>query len=244
MAGFVAADAEAAELVAWAGGDEAKLAGAVERRLQGEPLAWITGHADFGGIDVVIHPGVYVPRWQSLELAGRAADRVPDEGIAVDLCTGSGALARFVSLARPRARILATDADRRAVACARANGVEAWVGDLFDPLPRELLGAVEVVMAVPPYVPTDALRLLPRDTLAHEDAGHYDGGRDGTDVLMRVAAGATAYLRSGGGLLLEIGGDQHRVLGPQLVGLGYCGLETWADEDGDVRGIEAVWPGQ
>jgi release factor glutamine methyltransferase len=243
-AGFVAAEDEARELLDASGGNEAALASAVQRRLDGEPLAWITGRTSFDGLDLRIDPGVYVPRWQSIELARRAAARLPEEGTAIDLCTGSGAVALFLQRARPRARVAATDAAALAVMCARANAVDAFLGDLFDPLPHDLLDAVDVVVAVTPYVPTGALRLLPHGTLAHEDAGHYDGGSDGTAVMARVATRAPVFLRPGGSLLLEIGGDQADVLRPLLRGLGYSGLTTWADEDGDVRGIEAVWPGQ
>jgi release factor glutamine methyltransferase len=234
-AGFVAADEEARELVTFARGDEAALAAAVRRRLEGEPLAWVTGRTSFDGVDLVIHPGVYVPRWQSTELARRASACLPEDGTAVDLCTGSGALACALRRARPRARVVATDVDGRAVACARANGVE--------PLSSELRGDTDVVVAVTPYVPTAALALLPRDTLAYEDAAHYDGGADGTDVARRVAAGAPAFLRPGGSLLLEVGGDQAEVLGAVLEGLGYAGVTTWADEDGDLRGLQAVFGG-
>jgi release factor glutamine methyltransferase len=227
--------------VDFAGGDAATLEEALGRRLAGEPLAWLTGHAHFDGLDLLIRPGVYVPRWQSIELARRAAARLPERGTAVDLCTGSGALAHSLVRARPHASVVATDMDPRSIDCARANGVDAWLGDLFDPLPRALRGRTDVVVAVTPYVPTDSLRLLPRDTLTHEDAGHYDGGPDGTHVLERVVTGAPVFLRPGGSLLLEIGGDQAALLRPLLDGLGYSQVDIWSDDDGDVRGIEARW---
>ena len=196
----------------------------------------------------MVRPGVYVPRWQSIELARRAAARLPERGNAIDLCTGSGALALALVRARPHARVVATDTDPQSIDCARANGIDARLGDLFDPLPRELRGRTDVVVAVTPYVPTDSLRLLPRDTLAHEDAGHYDGGPDGTHVLERVITGAPDFLGPGGSLLLEIGGDQAALLRPLLERLGYSGVAIWSDDDGDVRGIEARWvrppPGQ
>jgi release factor glutamine methyltransferase len=69
---------------------------------------------------------------------------------------------------------------------------------------------------------------------------HYDGGNDGTDVLRRVVAGALRFLRPGGGLLLELGGEQADVVGAQMAALGFGRIEVWADEDGDVRGIEAT----
>ena len=134
-----------------------------DRRLTGEPLAWITGHAPFGDHDLVVHPGVYVPRWQSLELARRAAARLPDDGRAIDLCTGTGAVAIAVGATRPAAHVVATDSDDRAVACARANGVETWQGDLFGPVPASFRATTDVVVAVVPYVPSAELRLLPRD---------------------------------------------------------------------------------
>ncbi len=211
-----------------------------ERRLAGEPLAWLTGRAAFGDLTVRVDPGVYVPRWQSIELARRAAARLPEDGVAIDLCTGSGAVAAALRAARPAARIVATDSDARAVACARANGVDAYRGDLFAAVPAALRGKTDVVVAVVPYVPSRELRLLPRDTLRFEDASHYDGGRDGVDVLQRVVADAPRFLRPGGALLLELGGEQAGLLRPTLERLGYTSLRTWSDEDGDLRGLEAT----
>ena len=212
-----------------------------DRRLAGEPLAWITGRADFGDQSILVDPGVYVPRWQSVELARRAGARLPHDGKAIDLCTGSGAVAAALRAARPAARIVATDSDSRAVACARANGVEAYQGDLFAAVPDSFRGETDVVVAVVPYVPSTEFRLLPRDTLRFEDASHYDGGPDGADVLRRVVAEAPGFLRPGGAVLLELGGDQADVLRPTLDHLGYASVRTWSDEDGDVRGLEATY---
>jgi release factor glutamine methyltransferase len=216
------------------------LAALAQRRIGGEPLAWITGRAEFGDHPVVVHPGVYVPRWQSMELARRAASRLPADGVAIDLCTGTGAVGAVLQAARPGARVVATDRDARAVACARANGLEAMAGDLFDAVPPTLRGVTDVVVAVVPYVPSTELRLLPHDTLDFEDVAHYDGGPDGTELLQRVVADAPAFLRRGGALLLELGGDQATLLRPTLARLGYTSVETWSDEDGDLRGLEAT----
>src|SRR4051794_30852448 len=125
--GFVAADEEAAELVEAAGGERGRLDAMVARRLTGEPLAWITGWADFCGRRITIHPGVYVPRWQTEPMVERALERLPNRGTAIDLCTGSGAVATV--LGAKAARVVASDLDPKAVACARANGVEAYAGD-------------------------------------------------------------------------------------------------------------------
>ena len=122
-AGFVAAEEEARELSERAAGDLELLDALVRHRLTGEPLAWITGRASFCGIEIRVDPGVYVPRWQSEPLARRAVERLPAAGTAIDLCTGSGAIAKVLSIQQPEALVLATDLDQLAVACATANGV-------------------------------------------------------------------------------------------------------------------------
>jgi release factor glutamine methyltransferase len=236
----VAADEEAAELAEAAAGDMPRLATLLHRRLAGEPLAWLTGRVDFGGLTVRIDPGVYVPRWQSLELVERAARHLAAGGRAIDLCTGSGAVAAALAARHPGARIVATDSMPAAVACARANGVDALLGDLFEPVPPDRLGHTDVVVAVVPYVPTGALHLLPRDTLAFESFRHYDGGPDGTALLSRVVAEAPRYLRPGGALVLELGGDQADAVGAAMERVGYAGIDVWSDAEGDVRGIEGT----
>jgi len=243
-AGFVAADEEAVELTACAAGDEALLAALVERRLAGEPLAWITGTTSFCGLSVRVDPGVYVPRWQSEPLARRGVERLPDRGVAVDLCTGAGALAMALGAGRPDARVVGCDLDDRSVRCARSNGADVYQGDLFAPLPRELIGAVDLVIGVVPYVPTSALPLLPTDTLEFESTLAYDGGADGTDMLRRAVAGSVEYLRAGGALLLELGGEQVDALRDEMKDLGYLDLEVLTDADGDVRGLEATLGGR
>jgi release factor glutamine methyltransferase len=239
-AGFVAADEEADELLARAAGDEELLDSLVRRRLTGEPLAWITGSVVFCGRRIRVDPGVYVPRWQSEQLALRAVERMPPDGTAIDLCTGCGAIAKTLTAERPGARVVASDLDERSVACARANGVEVYRGDLFAPLPHGLEGRVDVVVGVVPYVPTPELPLLQRDTLTFESPLSYDGGPDGTNVLRRAATEGARFLRPGGALLLELGGDQADVLATHLERLGYGDVTVLYDEDGDVRGIEAT----
>ena len=239
-AGFIAAAEEADELFAAAAGDVERLDSLVARRLTGEPLAWITGRVSFCGLEVRVDPGVYVPRWQSEPLALRAVERLPKRGIAVDLCTGSGALAKTLIAHRPEARVVASDVDERAVACAMANGVEVYLGDLFAVLPRTFEGCVDVVVGVVPYVPTPDLPLLQRDTFTFESPLSYDGGPDGTDILRRVLTDSPRFLRGGGALLLELGGEQADALSDDLARLGYIDVSVLVDEDRDVRGIEAT----
>ena len=240
-AGFIAVEEEAEQLLACAAGDVAILDWLVGRRFTGEPLAWIIGGVSFCGVQIRVDSGVYVPRWQTEALARRAVERLPATGTAIDLCTGSGAIARILTTERPRARVVASDIDERVVACAAANGVEVYRGDLFTPLPRTLEGCVDVVVGVVPYVPTPALPLLQRDTFAFESPLAYDGGHDGTDILRRVLRNSPRFLRRGGALLLELGGEQADALRDDLAGLGYVDVTVLVDDDGDVRGIEATF---
>jgi release factor glutamine methyltransferase len=238
-AGFVTAEEEADELLARAAGDAALLDSLVARRLSGEPLAWITGGTTFCGIPIRVDPGVYVPRGQSEVLARRAVACLPADGVAVDLCTGTGAIAKTLMTQRPAARVVACDFDERAVACASANGVEVYQGDLFAALPASLRGNVDVVVAVVPYVPTPDLPLLQRDTLTFESPLSYDGGPDGTALLRRVLTDSPAFLRRGGAVLLELGRGQPDALAHDLGRGGYVDVTVLRDEDDDVRGVEA-----
>jgi release factor glutamine methyltransferase len=234
-AGCVAAEEEAAALVDVAR-DAADLEAMVVRRTGGEPLAWVLGWVDFCGIRLTVHPGVYVPRWQSEDLARRAADLLAPGGSAVDLCTGAGALARVLQCRG--GPVVATDIDPIAVTCARANGVDALLGDLDGPLPETLRGTVDVMTAVVPYVPADELRYLPRDVTAHEPRAALDGGPGGLAVLSAVVARSVRWLRPGGWLLLELGGDQAALVARQMGDAGFVDVAVRDDDDGDDRAIE------
>jgi release factor glutamine methyltransferase len=235
-AGCVAANAEAEELLR-AAPDEMTLERWIVRRERGEPLAWITGSVVFCGRRVHVVPGVYVPRPQTEQLAWRAADRLPNDGLAVDLCTGSGAVAAHLSAEVRSATVVGVDVEERAVACARRNGVTAMVGDLDAALRAQPVA--DVVTAVAPYVPTEELAHLPSDVVRYEPRRALDGGADGLDVARRVVGGAARLLRVGGWLLLELGGDQDARLAPSLDAAGFDRIEAWHDADGDLRGLAA-----
>ncbi len=211
----------------------------IARRLRGEPLAWITGSVRFCGVRVRVDPGVFVPRPHTQALARRAVSLLPAVGIAVDLCTGSGAVAAVLGSAHPRAAVVATDVDPVAVACARRNGVRALVGNLDEPLSTSLRGRVDVMTAVVPYVPTEELHLLPRDVLANESRRALDGGPRGTMVLVRAAEAAARLLRPGGSVLLELGGDQAGEVATTLADVGLSTVRVHRDGDGQDRAIEA-----
>ncbi|MEA2902506.1 MAG: release factor glutamine methyltransferase [Actinomycetota bacterium] len=236
-AGCVAPEAEAAELLA-AAGDPVELDALVARRTKGEPLAWVVGSVVFCGLRVKVHPGVYGPRWQTEALARRASALLPPGGTAVDLCTGAGAIACVLRAAWPSATVVATDIDPVAVECARDNGVDARVGDLDAPLPAALLGAVDVLTAVVPYVPTDALAFLPRDVVAFEPLLALDGGPGGMRLLTAVVSRSRRWLRPGGWLVLELGGDQASAVAARMEAAGFGEIGVLRDDDGDDRAIE------
>jgi release factor glutamine methyltransferase len=213
-AGCVYAEDEARLLIE-AGGD---LTGLVARRVAGEPLEWILGWAHFGtedgdGIRVGVAPGVFVPRGRTIELALAAAELLPAYGVAVDLCCGSGAITAYLHHAVPGASYYAADVDPVAVACAAENLPFAVVvqGDLFAPLAEELRGTVDVITANTPYVPSDQVALMPVDAKDYEPLHTLDGGPDGLDLLRRISAEASFWLRPGGTLLIEIAESQYDV---------------------------------
>lgn len=239
-AGCVAAEEEAELLAAAAHGDEDLLVELVDRRTTGEPLAWITGVAQFCDCLVPVTSGVFVPRWQSERLAERAVQLLPPRGRAIDLGTGSGAIAMVLLARRPHASVFGVESDPLAAECARNNGVTVMQGDLFEAVPRSWLGTVDLVVGVLPYVPTGEIPYLPRDVPAFEPLSALDGGGDGLCLIRRAVGESREWLRDGGHILLEIGGDQPRALIPVLETAGFGSVRVALDEDGDPRSVEAV----
>lgn len=240
--GCVDPGAEADALLGAASGGTGPIDELVARRLRGEPLAWITGWVEFCGVRVRVDRGVFVPRPHSEGLARRAATLLPSDGVAVDLCTGSGAVAAVLASAHRRATVVATEIDLVAVACARRNGVRTLEGSLDEPIPSSIRGHVDVVTAVVPYVPTEELHLLPRDVLDHEPRRALDGGPRGTTILLRAADAAARLLRPGGSVLLELGGDQAAEMSASFTDLGLTQIGVHRDDGGRDRAIEARTP--
>lgn len=208
-AGCVAAEEEATLLLE-ATGDPVELEVLLARRVAGLPLEQVLGWAAFCGMRVAVAPGVFVPRARTALLVRLAVALAPPGGRVVDLCCGSGAVAAAVSAARPDLEVHAADVDPAAVACARRNlpGGRVHLGDLFDALPPDLRGTVDVVVANAPYVPTDEVRLMPREARLHEPRVALDGGADGLDVQRRVAAAVRDWLAPGGRVLVETSEEQ------------------------------------
>jgi release factor glutamine methyltransferase len=209
-AGCVFAEDEAALLVAESA-SPAELEKRVRRRVSGEPLEVILGWAEFAGLRIGIDAGVFVPRHRTEYLVRRAIRLAGPNSIVVDLCCGSGALGAAMAAAIPGIRLYATDIEKAAVACARRNlrGIgDVFEGDLFDALPAELHGRVDLLLVNAPYVPTDEISGMPPEAREYEPLVTLDGGRDGLDVHRRVAAGAAEWLAPGGTLLIETSARQ------------------------------------
>jgi release factor glutamine methyltransferase len=205
-AGCVFAEDEARLLVETAR-TPAELADMVERRVAGLPLEHVLGWAEFAGLRIAVDPGVFVPRRRTELLAREAAALARPGAVVVDLCCGSGAVGVAVAGAVPGIELHAADVDPAAVRCARRNvaavGGLVYEGDLDGPLPPTLRGRVDVLLANAPYVPTDAVGLMPPEARLHEPRVALDGGPDGLDIQRRVAAAAPRWLRPGGHLLIE-----------------------------------------
>ena len=205
-AGCVFAEEEAQLLISTALTED-ELAAMVERRAAGLPLEQVVGWAEFCGLRVVLEPGVFVPRRRTELLVREAVALAEPDPVVVDLCCGSGAVGLALAAALNRIELYAVDIDALAVHCARTNlaptGAQVYLGDLFQPLPATLRGRVDLLVANAPYVPTDALAMMPAEARLHEPRAALDGGRDGLDVMRRLAAEAALWLAPGGSLLVE-----------------------------------------
>jgi release factor glutamine methyltransferase len=188
-------------------GELARYRELVKRRAAGEPTAYLTGAREFFGHRLAVDPRVLIPRPETEQLVELGLAALPEGGAALDLGTGSGALAIALKLGRPGAAVTAVDLSPEALEVARANAtalgapVTFLAGDLYAPLPPEL--RFDLVVSNPPYVPTAELAGLQREVL-REPRLALDGGTDGLEVLRRVVAGAPSRLRPGGLLLLEM----------------------------------------
>ncbi|MEX1078996.1 MAG: putative protein N(5)-glutamine methyltransferase [Homoserinimonas sp.] len=203
-AGSVFAEEEAELLLAEAA-TPGMLRELVAKRMSGLPLEQILGWAEFCGLRIVVEHGVFVPRRRTGFMVELAAEFATSGDIALDLCCGSGAVGAALANAVPGVEVYAADVNSAAVRCARHNLPEDRVfeGDLFDALPERLAGTIDILIANAPYVPTDAISLMPPEARLYEARIALDGGADGLDVQRRIVAGAGRWLASGGRLLIE-----------------------------------------
>ncbi len=236
--------------------EAARLADLVARREARVPLQHLLGRAPFRELELLVGPGVFVPRPETETTAGTAVDAARAvaatgrEPLVVDLCTGSGAIALAVAAEVPSARVVAVEVDPAAHAWALRNAdlhrgavgdrVRVVLGDATAPeLLADLDGDVDVVASNPPYVPSGAVPREP-EVRDHDPAlALWGGGEDGLDVPRAVVARAARLLRPGGLVVVEHaevqGAALRELLGPPT----WVGASTADDAGGRPRATSA-----
>ena len=178
----------------------------VERRAAREPLQHLTGAVAFRHVELAVGPGVFVPRPETELLAGWAIERalglaLEREPVVVDLCTGSGAIARAVADEVPRARVHAVELDPDAHRWAARNlagtGVDLREGDMATAC-DDLAGQVDVVVCNPPYIPLEAWESVAVEVRDHDPHVALFSGQDGLDAMRVLERRAALLLRPGG----------------------------------------------
>ena len=179
---------------------------------------------------------MFVPRVRTEFLAEQALDLIADGAVVVELCCGVAAVAAVLQADGRVGELYAADIDPEAVSYARRNVVEpgvVLVGDLYDPLPSRLRGRIDVIVANAPYVPTEAIALMPREARDHEPRVALDGGADGVDVQRRIITDAPGWLRAGGSLLIETGREQSVITAGEMRAVGLR-VEVVVDDERDA----------
>ena len=223
----------------------------IERRICGEPLAYLLQRQRFMGLELLAGPQALIPRhetemlgWAALELLrGLAADG--SAPCCIDVCCGSGNLALALAHAEPAARVQAADLSGAAVELARANArglglesrVELHLGDLLEPFDAaHWQGSVDIIVSAPPYISSARLEGMPHEIIGFEPAMAFDGGAFGVGILMRLLRQAPRLLRAGGWLCVEVGQGQ----GPAMLQLAqrdpaYDEVRSIVDDQGHPR---------
>lgn len=182
----------------------------IRHRVSDYPLPYLTGRAEFYGLEFEVTPEVLIPRPETETLVDLALARRPET--IVDVGTGSGCIAVSLAVHLPKVLVFAIEISPAALAVAQRNAerhavadrVQLMVGDVLAPRP----GPVDLIVSNPPYVPTGACSSLPNSVRNHEPRLALDGGPDGMEIIRQLLAQAPAVLRPGGGMLIEIGADQ------------------------------------
>lgn len=187
-----------------------RYAGLIRRRVAREPLQHLTGTAPFANLELLVGPGVFVPRPETETLVAMAAAGLLgiSEPVVVDLCTGSGAIPLALKHQVPSAMVIGVELSPEAHAWAERNAthtgldVDLRLGDAGHAA-EDLIGLVDVVTCNPPYVPIDAIPIDP-EVAQHDPAlALYGGSADGLAIPLMMAARAADLLKSGGVLLME-----------------------------------------
>jgi release factor glutamine methyltransferase len=216
---------------------------ALQRRLQGEPVAYITGRKDFFGLTLNVDARVLDPRPDTEILVEWALELLPAGQTArvLDLGTGSGAVALAVQHHPPAAPVTAVDASADALAVASANAqrlnlpVKCVISHWMD----AVLGPFELIVSNPPYVAEGDPHLA---ALTHEPLSALTSGADGLDDIRQIIAQAPSRLAPGGWLLLEHGWDQAAAVQALLRTAGFVQVQSRRDLGGIERCTGAVMP--
>ncbi len=218
----------------------------VQRRAEGEPVAYLTGHRGFWSLDLEVTPATLIPRPETELLVELALERLPEAGSLADLGTGSGAIALAIAHERGRSRVIATDASSDALEVAQGNArrlaianVEFRHGEWFAPLQGECF---DVIASNPPYVAVGDPHLDEGD-LRFEPASALSSGSDGLDDIRVIVAGAAAHLEPDGWLLLEHGHDQGDAVRGLLEVAGFIDVATRRDLEDRDRVTLGKWNG-
>ena len=212
----------------------------LERRVAGEPVAYLTGRRGFWSFDLAVSPATLIPRPETERLVELALERLP-EGVSVrvaDLGTGTGAIALAPAHERPQARVVATDLRAAALEIAGANARTLGLGNLdfrlgswWAPLKGETF---DLVASNPPYIALGDPHLDQGD-LRFEPATALSSGADGLDAIRAIVDQAPAHLVAGGWLLLEHGWDQGDAVCALLQAAGFEAVQTCQDLEGRDR---------
>jgi release factor glutamine methyltransferase len=233
----------------------AAIRGLFKRRRTAEPVAYLRGHREFYGREFRVDRRVLVPRPDTEILVAVALERLAGRELyarVADLCTGTGCVGITLKLERPTISLDATDVSPGALAVARDNAQRlgaVWacsfrLGDLFEPL-RDPRGRpsrrYELVVANPPYIPTEEIATLQPDVRDHEPRLALDGGRDGLDLVRRIVDQAPAFLAPGGALALELGAGQAPAVAALFEARGFSDVRRAKDYGGHERVVSGVF---
>lgn len=220
----------------------------IERRLLGEPAAYLKGKKEFWSLDLKVTKDTLVPRPETETLVQRALELIPENAAwhIADLGTGCGTIAAAVAVERPRCRLLATDASEATLAVAAENfrrlglnAVDTRPGDWFGALPEGTL--LDMILSNPPYVAQGDPHLQ-RDGLPWEPDQALLSGPDGLNAIRHLTDGATGHLKPGGWLILEHGFDQGVSVRSLMHQAGLSDIQTRQDLGGRDRITEGKFP--
>jgi release factor glutamine methyltransferase len=216
----------------------------IGRRLQGEPVAYITGSWSFYGLDLEINPNVLIPRPETELMVDAALACLKDipEPRVLDLCTGSGCVGIAIAAKVPESRVVLADLDRRALLLAKRNTLLCRVSgralcieaDVREGPPSRL-GDFHLVACNPPYVPAGEIDTLDPSVRDYEPRLALDGGEDGLDLYRSLFARWRSVIRPGGWLILECGEGQSMELRRMAEEVGIVPTDTLEDSHGTER---------